>query len=394
MRYSSQLISLIIAHVLVLVSSVAALAQTSDITDAPQVGSAEWFLQVLPAEVPTDVATQQAQLYGQLLPAVGRDDLWRSYPHRVERPGACDRGVETAGSIQERVADLARSTQIVIINEAHDIPWHRMTTQSLLGPLWDQGYRYLAAEAFSEEVGDYPDEEFGRLSAGYYTVDPTFGELIRTAKRLGYKLVPYEAAPPPATFDGSRSERIALREERQANHLMDRIFASDPTAKVIVHVGYSHAAEVPIPLFDGGTMPWMAARLKEKSEIDPLTIDQTHCRSTDDSLELVNPTNQTPRGAFDLAIAYPVIDTSHGRATWRSSPDKRLIDPPEESLPLVGRAVLEARYRDEPEAAIPVDRLLIQSGESFPLVLPAGDYRLTVFTEEDSETVELFLTVD
>ena len=81
-------------------------------------------------------------------------------------------------------------------------------------------------------------------------------------------------------------------------------------------------------------------------------------------------------------------------SAWRSLPDKRRIDPPPESVPSSGRAVLEAGYRDEPDAAIPVDRLLIQSGESLPLILPAGDHRLTVFIEESEDTEEFILTVE
>ena len=78
-------------------------------------------------------------------------------------------------------------------------------------------------------------------------------------------------------------------------------------------------------------------------------------------------------------------------SAWRSLPDKRRIDPPPESVPSSGRAVLEAGYRDEPDAAIPVDRLLIQSGESLPLILSAGNYRLTLFIQD---TEEFILTVE
>lgn len=44
------------------------------------------------------------------------------------------------------------------------------------------------------------------------------------------------------------------------------IFARAPQAKVLIHVGYSHAAEVVLPNF-GGSLEWMAARLKEKTGV-------------------------------------------------------------------------------------------------------------------------------
>jgi hypothetical protein len=395
MKYSSVLVTLIVAHFLIPVLNVAAVAQPSETTEAPPVGSARWFLQVLPEEEPADGRSQQGQLYGQLLPSVGRDDLWSAYPNSVRNDGACGRLPQVSGSIQEQIIEFARSTQIVIINEAHDMPWHREMTLSLLEPLWDQGYRYLAAEAFSEQVHDYPEEAFGRLSAGYYTVDPVFGELIRAAKRLGYELVPYEAPiPPESVRDGPRSERIAFREEAQANQLMERVFARDAEAKVIVHVGYSHATEVPIPSLDGSTMSWMATRLKEKSDIDPLTIDQTYCRSPGADLELARPTDQMPFGTFDLAIAYPDVSVDRGRATWRLSAGKQLVDVPEESIPNDGRAILEVRHANESDRAIPVDRLLMHAGESIPLVLPEGRFRLTVLEEVTGEVKEFQVVVE
>jgi hypothetical protein len=373
----------------------AILAQPVFSQDSAAIGSAEWFLDVLPGEAPTDGTTPDAQRYGQLVPAVGRDDLWRSYPHRVILPGSCEIVSGAAGFIHERVSEAAGSTRIVIVNEAHDIPWHRQFTESLLEPLWNQGYRYFAAEAFSESIDDYPDEEFGRIDAGYYASEPTFGRLIRSARQLGFELVPYEAPPPPdAVIRGSISEQVAYREESQANQLIERVLSRDPEAKVLVHVGYSHAAEVPIPSFDNSTMPWMAARLKEKTGIDPLTIDQTYCRSPGDALQLARPTELMPAGTFDLAIAYPEIDVSQGRGTWRLASGFRLVAPPEDSVPTSGRAILEARYADEPDEAIPVDRLILHAGESLPLVLPADSFRLEVLEESTGERKQFALVVE
>jgi hypothetical protein len=393
MSIGSRLRGLRAAYFLLLTGVATSYAQTSELREPAGIGTGRWFLRVLPTEMPSVGTTPEAQIYGQLLPAVGRDDLWASYPHRALRTSACDVVSQVAGSIQDVVADLARNTQIVIVNEAHDIPWHRNFTESLLGPLWDQGYRYLAAETFFEPIDGYREEHFGRVNIGYYASEPAFGALIRTAKQLGYELVPYEADPPPEGFSGSRSERVALREEGQANHLMERVFATNPDAKVIVHAGYSHAAEIPIP-FDGSTMLWMAARLKEKSGIDPLTIDQTYCRSEGTSLQLASPSSQMPTGTFDLAIAYPEVVTRQGRATWRLLPGMRFVHPPEGSVPTVGRAIVEARYEDEPDEAIPVDRLLLQAGESIPLVLPPGEFRLTVVSDESDDVKQFHIGVE
>lgn len=379
-----------VGAVLLVLSVIAGWAQTSNAQESGALGTPEWFFQTLPVEAPAAGNTPEASTYAQLLPALGRDELWLSRSQRWM--DLCEPLTRSAESIPDYVAERARSTRIVIVNESHDIPWHRMFTESLLRALWDQGFRYLAAEAFGDGIGNYPDEDFGRIDAGFYATESTFGSLIRTAKQLGYNLIHYESIPDET--DLSVAEQIALREEGQANNLMARVFALDPSARVVIHVGYSHAAEVPIPSSPGITMPWMAARLKEKSGIDPLTIDQTYCRSSGDDLQLVKPSGRMPLGAFDFAIAYPEVSTIQARATWRLSGGMRLVNPPNGAIPVSGRAILEARPVDEPNVAIPVDRLLLLAGESIPLVLPSGEFRLSVTTEGSAEIKEFQLVVE
>jgi hypothetical protein len=357
--------------------------------ESAAVGTPKWFLQTLPVQLPSDVNGPAAALVEQMLPAVGRDDLWLALPHN--RKYACKAVAVGEDPITQEVAERAKSTRIVIVNEEHDVPWHRRFTEALLNRLWDEGYRYFAAETFDEHVNDHPEEEFGRIDAGFYTTESTFGDLIRTAKHIGYVLVPYEATVPPGV---SLSERPAFREEGQASHLVERVFQRDPTARVIVHVGYSHAAKVPIPSSDGGTLAWMAARLRTKTGINPLTIDQTFCRSAGSSPQLVKPTDRVPPGAFDLAIAYPEVTTTQGRATWRLAGGRRLVPLPQGSIPSVGRVVVEARRADEPDAAIPIDRLLLRAGESIPLVLPQGTFRLTVTSDSGIASKVFQLSVE
>ena len=44
--------------------------------------------------------------------------------------------------------------------------------------------------------------------------------------------------------------------------------------------------------------------------------------------------------------------------------------------------IVEARHPDEPDLAVPEDRVLILPGESdIPLLLPPGDYRVEAFTK-------------
>ena len=72
------------------------------------------------------------------------------------------------------------------------------------------------------------------------------------------------------------------REERQATRLAEVIADLPESDRILIHVGFSHAAEVPIRGPGGNPLEWMAARLKRYTGIDPLTIDQTDCRSGSD----------------------------------------------------------------------------------------------------------------
>jgi hypothetical protein len=344
-------------------------------------GSPRWFFGAVPAEPPVDLTSSAGQQYVQALAALGREDLVSGLAGRVARPGECEGMSSNAGSIVEHLAELAKSTRVVIINEAHDEPRHRELTRQLAIALRREGYTHFAAEAFASSADRNPAERFGRIDAGYYASEPAFGRLIRTVKELGYELVSYEHSA--SAEDGANADRtaaIAAREEGQANNLIARIFAEDWRTKALIHVGHSHAAEVPIPSFNE-SMQWMAARLKAKTGIDPLTVDQTYCASPSGDLNLTAPTALMPAGAFDVAVAYPSPVLFRGRPQWRIDSGAIAIELPA-TLVSEQRTIIEARYADEPFDAIPVDRLLLRARESVPLLLPAGRIRLLQLYED------------
>jgi hypothetical protein len=139
-------------------------------------------------------------------------------------------GYSPTGALQA-IEAAAGSRQVVMINEAHHVPQHRAFTLQLLAALRRKGFTYFAAETLQPDPGlarrGYPTAE-----TGSYIQEPLYGDLVRTALRLGYQVVPYEAE--------SSGRGIEPREREQARHLVERIFQKDPKAKVLVHAGYSH----------------------------------------------------------------------------------------------------------------------------------------------------------
>ncbi len=168
------------------------------------------------------------------------------------------------------VAGLVESAQVVMVNEAHHDASSRLLTLRLLPVLYDKGFRYFAAETFNvRDVGlnarGYPVD-----TTGAYTSEPVFAALVREALRLGYTLVPYEIERADEGGEGDTLNGQQRRDYEQARHLAERTVELDPEARVLVHAGYAHIQEVP----DEWWTP-MAYYFRQRTGIDPLTVDQT-----------------------------------------------------------------------------------------------------------------------
>ena len=163
----------------------------------------------------------------------------------------------------ESIIDLAEDYKITIINEAHHDSRHRVFTTSLLKDFYDLGYRHLGLEALGN--GEYLDSTLNErkypvLSTGYYTKDPHFGNMIREALDLGFNVFAYET-----TSDLNFKER----EISQAQNIVAEM-EKYPNDKFLIHCGFDHATEGSHRSFEKA----MAERLKEYTDIDPLTINQ------------------------------------------------------------------------------------------------------------------------
>jgi hypothetical protein len=131
-----------------------------------------------------------------------------------------------------------------------------------------------------------------------------------------------------------------------------RTFAREPQAKVLIHGGASHAAEVALPN-RGGSLEWMAARLKAKTGVDPLTIDQLFCASSSDALELSAFCTALPHGAHDVAVSHPTTGLFRGRPQWRIDAGAIAVELPLQLATANQRTLIEARFDSEPADTIP-----------------------------------------
>lgn len=321
-----------------------------------------------------------AEADGQTLSLFGREDLIAgvSGDYRAKRCAPLAGSIDVFAAIER----AARATSIVIINESHERSQHRGFIAEVARRLRPLGYDGLAIETLANSKPDTPEKSrpsFLRQPGltyledddGYYLSEAGFGRLGRTAKALGYGLLAYEIIDEGPSPDLTQDQRIAVREEAQATNLAAYL-AGKPGAKLLVHVGYSHAAEV--PRTDGAR--FMAARLKEKTGIDPLTISQTTCRGGGDAARLAALPADQPAGTFDLVVDHPTARFERGRPVWRGRTGDRSIDIPRSLRPAAGWRVIEARPVGEPVTSVPMDRVAIRRGEDVVMMLPPGRYRL------------------
>ena len=268
----------------------------------------------------------------------------------------------------EVILEMTKDRKAVFFNEAHSAPITRTLTIQLLAKLHEQGFNYFAAETLYDTDKDLNKRRYPVAKTGFYTNEPLYGEMVRTALRLGYKVVAYDA------------ENAGVgdpRERAGAQNLYERVFKQDPHARLVVNAGFAHVQKAGKYL--GGSS--MGEFFRKISGIDPLTIEQTMM------IQHARPDQDHP---YYLAVTQarqlhePSVFVS-GDKVWTLKPDQydmSVIFPPEEGnqdrpawLALGGMrfqyrigsdlcnghipCLVEARYADEGADAIPADRVIL-----------------------------------
>lgn len=300
----------------------------------------------------------------------------------------------------DAIVRAARDRQIVILNEAHHVPRHRAFALLLALELRKLGFAYLAMETFAPNVGPLARRGYPTVADGFYSDEPLFGDFIRQALRAGYQPVAYEQDWIDATESSDMVDRIDSREEAQANNLIERVLKGKPNARLFVYVGYSHAYKGFQEMPGNRRTSWMAERLRAKSGIDPLCIDQTSVieppagsrdrilldaifdTRADDAVVLVD--KSTPSqfsspdpGRIDVQVFHRPAQQVIGREHWLAMDGYRKpTEIPRKLLPKSGRRLVQAFVEGESAEAVPLDQVLVVAGQPLPvLMLPKGKYR-------------------
>lgn len=173
------------------------------------------------------------------------------------------RGVAAADTLVavEAVPEILRrsaAARVVLLNESHSHARHRQLAAELLPGLYQQGFRYLALETLEDSAAANLDPL--PLKAGFYTREATYANMIRTAEKLGFTLVAYEA-----TYGNLE------RELAQATNLHNAL-RHDPQARVLVYGGGAHINM--LPMKGGKEKKWMAQHLVDLTGWSILSVNQ------------------------------------------------------------------------------------------------------------------------
>jgi len=287
------------------------------------------------------------------------------------------------------IQEKASEEQIIIINEGHHLPLNRIFTQSILQDLYDKGFRYFGAETLDHGDKGLNQRDYSILTSGFYTSEPQYGELIRTALTIGFRAFAYEANEDGVFRNGKE------REIRQAENIR-KVLQKDPQAKILIHAGFDHIREDSI----GGT--WgkaMAGRLYELTGINPFTINQEIL--TDRSkpelespyLKLVNVKEPTifvdeagkgfagPAGfnAFDVRIFHPKTSYQHGRPDWMFNQARKPVVVNKKIKTDFPCLVFAYNANEDMSKAVPVDVIELKNKEEKKaLALKKGMYKILI----------------
>lgn len=349
------------------------------------------------------LAVQRA-FVGDTAGAMAAYDAAKRGQRASENPA--DAIVVDEASIEDAVQAIvaqARTRRVVLLNEGHDMPMHRAFSQRVARELRKIGYTYLACETFDSGYPEAFPRGYVAQGGGSLTRDPVFGTWIAEAMADGWKLVSYEASPERSM---SQEQRLLAREEVQARNLVERIFAKDKNAKVLIHVGYGHLNKGSAKLPSGADIPFMGEHLHRMTGLDMLHVDQTRFYAHPDAADesplyarmLAKPGTNAPfvlrskegqyavlqgmKGRVDMQVVFPryAFSDGNGRPAWLTSLAGRTPrEIPAALLPAAGRRAVLAYRAGEPADAVPADVVVVEAGKPVPrLMLPAGEYRFAV----------------
>lgn len=302
----------------------------------------------------------------------------------------------------------AKGRKAIFFNEAHSAPITRSLTVQLLSGLRAEGFNYFAAETLYATDSGLQNRGYPTPESGFYINEPIYGEMIRTALKLGFKVIPYDV----------ENAGVGNPRERAGAKNLAAIFKNDADARLVVDAGFAHIQKSGAYLRGRS----MAEFFHEISHIDPLCIEQTmmiqHARADQDhpyylaAIQAANPkvpivyvaagdkTWTLKPKKYDMSVIFPAASDNSGRPDWLTLGGLRVAYPITSDLcNKKFPCLIQAFYADETENPVAADRALINvvdpkasiaqrilpdhGNSRSQLFLRPGEYRITATDRND-----------
>jgi hypothetical protein len=300
-------------------------------------------------------------------------------------------GYESHNAAQYIVKKV-ENERVVIFNEAHYSGQQRAFMRDILRRLYEKGFKHLALETLDAKDKTINQRGYPlRIKSGFYSDEPTFGQMLREAKAVGFQVWDYEdtldCKPPTNYFD--------FREQQQAENLktiMDKL----PNEKLLIWVGHGHIYES-TPQMD---FKMMASYFKKKTGINPYTIEQTTFsetanETTDPAIwkvamkkwQFKKPIVVTKKdsvfvfppmqGIVDMQVFFPKTEYPNHYPNWMGNSDTHFYEINIEKALYRDRLLkifIKKEYDREIESAIPVMNIPLSKIGIFKLYLKPDKY--------------------
>lgn len=290
------------------------------------------------------------------------------------------------------IIQQAKTQRLVMINESHFKPIHRVFIGEIAAQLSSLDYTHYGSEMLGNvDKTEWLNSISGPRGTGYfanvngfkdYWNEPVYAQVIEKTSKLKYRLFAYEGdiSRPPEGTDSLTDYR-----ERLAASNIKKELETFPTEKFLIHAGYHHIKE----RNDASNIIWMAEHLKDAYPVDPLTISQTECYTEEANItnslgySLLTDEAGIPISGYgyDLIIAAPKPKLYRERPLWlRNQLGKQFIDVPRDAR-FDGPndfTLITAHRVDRPSPAAPEDIIYRAPHSEKVLALRRGEYTLTI----------------
>ncbi|WP_417888073.1 hypothetical protein [Zunongwangia sp.] len=274
--------------------------------------------------------------------------------------------------------NLFQRNQVVMMNELHWHPKHRIFANKLLNTLKANDFKYLAIEAVQRSQANFLNERsFPIKKTGFYVQEPYFALFIREAIEQGFQIIGYD------------DFNVKNREKEQALNIK-KVLKEDPEAKIFVYAGIDHILE------SDSTKKRMAEYFYEETKINPLTLDQVEIAvDLEDDIVLLKsdllPKDEKINPNVDYFIVNNIepdlseIYSKEELSSYRESFE--VLDNYKDQEIFLSLYFLDEYAKHGMESIPLLNRILKVTNSEFKLSLPPGNYQLKIWDKSDQQII-------